>query len=162
VETEGGATDVKIVVTERGSSASRYIPKTPPSLIGKPLPDTEELALDLEPEQVEDKMILVCFWDMEQRPSRYCIRELAKKAEELKEKGVTTIVGVHASKVDGGKLSEWAKKYNITFSVGMVEGDEEKTRFAWGVKSLPWLILTNDEHIVAAEGFSVSDLDEKI
>jgi protocatechuate 3,4-dioxygenase beta subunit len=161
VETEGGATDVKIVMTERGSSASRYVPKTPPSLIGKPLPDMEVLALDLEPEQVEDKRLLVCFWDMEQRPSRYCIRELAKKTEELKEKDVT-IVGVHASKVDGGKLSEWVKKYNITFPVGMVEGDEEETRFAWGVKSLPWLILTNDEHIVAAEGFSVSELDEKI
>jgi protocatechuate 3,4-dioxygenase beta subunit len=106
-------------------------------------------------------MILVCFWDMEQRPSRYCIRELAKKAEELKEKGVT-IVGVHASKVDGDKLSEWVKKYNIMFPVGMVEGDEEKTRFAWGVKSLPWLVLTDKKHIVRAEGFGIQGLDEKM
>jgi len=35
-------------------------------------------------------------------------------------------------------------------------------RLAWGVKSLPWLILTDKKHVVAAEGFSIIDLDAKI
>jgi len=30
------------------------------------------------------------------------------------------------------------------------------------VKSLPWLILTDKEHIVIAEGFGLDELDEKI
>ncbi len=38
----------------------------------------------------------------------------------------------------------------------------EKIRFAWGVKSLPWLILTDSRHVVAATGFGLSELDEKI
>jgi len=38
----------------------------------------------------------------------------------------------------------------------------KQTRFAWGVKSLPWLILTDKEHIVRAEGFNINELDEKI
>jgi len=53
------------------------------------------------------------------------------------------------------------KKYNVPFSVGIVQGDEKKTRFAWGVRSLPWLILTDSDKIVRAEGFPLTELDEK-
>ena len=51
---------------------------------------------------------------------------------------------------------------NIIFSVGLVEANEGKTRFNWGLKSLPWLILTDKEHIVTAEGFGLDELDDKI
>jgi len=44
----------------------------------------------------------------------------------------------------------------------MIQADEEKTRIDWGVRSLPWLILTDKEHIVTAEGFSVNELNEQI
>jgi len=160
VETEAGATDVKIVVSE-SSSSTRYIPKQPSSLVGKALPDLKELKLNLSPEDTEDKMLLVCFFDVEQRPSRYCVTQLAKQAEQLRQKGVTT-VAVQASKIDASVLKEWIEKYNVTFPVGTVEGDVEKTKFAWGVRSLPWLILTNRKHVITAEGFSVTELDKKI
>ncbi|MCH7559126.1 MAG: carboxypeptidase regulatory-like domain-containing protein [Planctomycetes bacterium] len=160
VETEGGATDVKVVISERPST-TRYVPKRPPSLVGRPLPELKDLKIEISSADVSDKMILVCFWDMEQRPSRYCIRQLAKQAEQLKQKGVT-VVTVQASKIDENKLNEWVKNNNIPFTVGMVQGDEEETRFTWGVKSLPWLILTNRKHIVRANGFSLAELDEKI
>jgi len=160
VETEGGATNVRIVVSE-SSSSTRYIPKQPPSLLGKALPDLKQLKIDLPSEDSENKIILVCFWDMQQRPSRHCVTEVAKQAEQLKQKGVT-IVAVQASKIDASALKEWVEKYNITFPVGAVEGDVEKTNFAWGVRSLPWLILTNCDHVVTAEGFAVSGLTNKI
>jgi len=86
---------------------------------------------------------------------------LAKQAEKLKQRGVTVIV-IQASKIDENKLNEWVKKYNIPFPVGIVQGDVEKNRFAWGVRSLPWLILTDQEHIVRSNGFSLAELDEKI
>ena len=98
---------------------------------------------------------------MEQRPSRNCILQINKKAEELKNKEVV-VIAVHASKVDQAKLDEWAKKNNIAFPVGMVQGDEEETRFSWGVKSLPWLILTDNEHLVVSEGFRLRDLDNQL
>ena len=104
---------------------------------------------------------MICFFDMNQRPSRYCIRQLTKQSKQLKDKGVI-IIAVHASKIDENTLNEWEKKNNIAFPVGMIQGDEEQTRFAWGVKSLPWLILTDKKHIVKAEGFSINELDEKI
>ena len=49
-----------------------------------------------------------------------------------------------------------------TTNIGMIESDEEETRFNWGVKSLPWMILADKQHIVRAEGFAVSELDERI
>jgi len=134
---------------------------SPGSLIGKPLPDFENITIEFESQQAQDKMFLICFWDMNQRPSRNCVIELGRRAEELKEKGVTT-VAIQASKVDANELNEWAKKNGIPFPVEMIQVDEAKARFNWGVKSLPWLVLTDRNHIVTSEGFSVSELEEKI
>jgi len=86
---------------------------------------------------------------------------LSAKAKELKTKGVL-VVAVHASKVDDNKLRLWAQKYDINFPVGMIKADAPKTRIAWGVRSLPWLILTDTQHVVIAEGFTLAELDEKI
>ncbi|HCO95026.1 MAG TPA: hypothetical protein DIU00_13915, partial [Phycisphaerales bacterium] len=132
-----------------------------PSLIGKPLPDLGGVKIDLAPAQVKGKMILVCFWDMNQRPSRRCISQLSEQTEQLNNKGVT-IVAVQASKVDEDKLNEWVKKNNIPFPVGTIHGDAEKIRFNWGVKSLPWLILTDDKHTIVSEGFQLGGLENQL
>ncbi|MBN2590964.1 MAG: hypothetical protein JXA96_13950 [Sedimentisphaerales bacterium] len=39
---------------------------------------------------------------------------------------------------------------------------EEQTRFNWGVRALPWLIFTDEEHIVTDEGFLIAEIEEKI
>ncbi len=150
-----------LVVYDRRSGKFHTHIDIPPSLIGRPLPKMTGLEINLIPDQTNGKIILLCFWDMKQRPSRNSIRELAKRAEELKEKGVA-VIAVQASKIDENTLNEWIKNYNIPFTVGMVQDDEEKTRFTWGVRSLPWLILTNPQHIVRAEDFMLSELNEKI
>jgi len=121
----------------------------------------KEIDIKFDLDRAKDKMLLVCFWDMNQRPSRNCIAQLARQAERLKEKGVV-IAAVQASKVDRDTLDEWVKKNNIPFSVGVIQSDEEKTRNAWGVKSLPWLILTDKKHIVIADGFAVGELENKM
>ena len=89
------------------------------------------------------------------------MRQLGAKAQELKTKGVL-VVAVHASNVDDNKLRLWAQKYDINFPVGMIKADAANTRIAWGVCSLPWLILTDKKHIVVAEGFSFDELDDKL
>ena len=80
---------------------------------------------------------------------------------ELKEKDIV-VVAVQAFKMDEKELDEWIKEKNIPFTVGMIQGNEEKVRFAWGVRSLPWLILTDKNHIISSNGFSLGDLDKKI
>lgn len=160
VETEGGATDVKIVINERPSSP-RYEPRRPPSLVGRPLPKLKEVGIDLPSADTDGKMILVCWFDMEQRPSRHCVMQLAKQADQLKDKGVAA-VAIQASKINQDVLNQWKNKYNIPFPIGMIEGDAEKARFTWGIRSLPWLILTDKNHIVSSNGFPVTDLGNKI
>jgi hypothetical protein len=157
LDAQGGDKDVKVVLGRSGA----HIPYA--SLNGKQLPELKELGIKLSPADIEGKRILVCFWDMEQRPSRRCMTQLAEQAEKLKNKGIAVIT-VQASKMEQEALNQWFKKYNIPFPAGMVQGDEKKVLFNWGVKSLPWLILTlaDSNHIVRAEGFGIIELDDKI
>lgn len=131
----------------------------PPERVGKPLLELKGLGIELSPADVNNKRILVCFFDMEQRPSRNYILQISKKAKEIKDKGFVTIA-VQTSKIEQAKLDGWIKENNITFPLGMIEADEEKTRFNWGIRSLPWLILTDKEHVVIAEGFNIAGLEE--
>ena len=111
--------------------------------------------------QVEGKAILICFFDLNQRPSRYCLLQLSKQAEELRDKDID-VIGIQASVIEGKTISEWANKNAVSFPVGMIQDGEEETRFKWNVKSLPWLILTDREHIIRVEGFGLDELDGKI
>jgi len=129
--------------------------------VGARLPDFEGIKIDLPREQSQGKMILICFFDVNQRPSRNCLLRLSTRAQELKMKDVV-IIAIQASKVDEETVNEWVQESNLRFPVGIVEGDADKIRFAWGVRSLPWLILTDRERVVRGEGFPVSGLAEKI
>ena len=131
------------------------------SLVGGAIPEFDGIKIELSADQIKGNAILVCFFDMNQRPSRNCVQQLSKRAQELEGKDVS-IVAVQALKVDEETLNEWIKNQGISFPVGIVQGDEEEIRFTWGVKSLPLLILTDGEHIVQAEGFALSELDDKL
>jgi hypothetical protein len=78
--------------------------------------------MNLTTEHAADKAVLVCFFDMNQRPSRNCIVQLSKQAEKLKEKGIA-VIAVQASKVDANALDELIKKYNgpILFGTGIAK-----------------------------------------
>jgi hypothetical protein len=153
----------KKFVVDKLEGRIRYVPEDWEIRVGvdKTLPEFEGIKLNLFAEQIKDKVILLCFFNINQRPSRNCLLQLSKRAQELKAKDVV-VVAVQASKVDDSALNEWVEKNNIPFPVGMIQDDEEKIRFTWGVRSLPWLILTDKKHIVTAEGFSLAELDEKL
>ena len=136
--------------------------KQPGALLkGNALPGFDAIKLDCATEDSEGKILLICFFDMNQRPSRQCVSEMAKLSGQLKKKGIS-IVAIQATKIRRDKLDEWTKENNIPFSVGMIEENVEKTRFTWGVRSLPWLILTDSRHLVVDSGFGLSGLDDKI
>ena len=130
--------------------------------VGKPLPSFENISLKFSSESAEGKNILLCFWDMEQRPSRRCIKKLAKMSDDLAKKGVV-VISVHTSTVESQKLKRWMKESKIGFAKGQVPADAvQKTLAAWGVRSLPWLILTDQKHVVQAEGFPLAELQDKL
>jgi hypothetical protein len=158
--------DISPVVNIQLSKLKRLAPPElmrmiyPDSLVGTNLADLIDPGINIDTGQA-DKAILACFWDMQQRPSRNCLRQLSTRAQELKARDIV-VVPIQAAKVDRKTLDEWIKKNNIPFPVGMVQGDEKETRFSWGVKSLPWLILTDRQHIVRAEGFALNELNDRI
>ncbi len=130
-------------------------------LMGKPLPGIKDLGAVLPSTEISGKMMLICFFDIAQRPSRNLLQRLRARAQELKSKGLL-IVAVHVSKVDTG-FDEWLLgSHGIPFPMGTFQGDEEKARSTWGVQALPWLILTDRKHVVIAEGFDLDELDEKV
>lgn len=51
---------------------------------------------------------------------------------------------------------------DIPFPVGMITDCTEKTRNTWGVRSLPWLVLTDRGRKVVAEGITLQALDSKL
>jgi hypothetical protein len=157
VQTEGGAEDVKVIVASQGGS-QRFVPKKAASLVGKALPDLTACGVDV-PEDANE--ILVFFWDMIQRPSRHFIKELNAKADLLKEKGVT-IVLINVSIVEKEKLDTWLSENEIVYPSGTITENAEDVKFDMGIQGLPWLILTDAEHNVIAEGFSVKELEEKL
>jgi len=130
-------------------------------LAGSILPDFEGINIDYDIEQAKDKRILLCYFDIEQRPSRSCMLELSKKADELKENNIEVVL-IHASKIEKEYLDNWLQENEIKFPVGTIETNTDQIKSDWGVKALPWLIITDKEHVVTDEGFSINDLEENI
>jgi hypothetical protein len=72
------------------------------------------------------------------------------------------VIVVHAAKAEGGALSQWLKENKVSFPAGTIAADINKTKLAWGVASLPHLILTDQKHGVVAEGFGLDELDRQV
>jgi len=157
---QAGAEDVRITLQENvpPSPGPLASPARIRSLAGKPLPAFDKLGLKVKEEVLAGKRILMCFWDMDERPSRRCVRMLGTRRKDLGKKGVL-IFAVHARKVDKVPLDKWLARFNVTFDNGMIAEDPRTVRAAWGAKSLPWLILTDAEHVVSKEGFDLTELD---
>ena len=153
--------DTGLKVLSVSPSVIRALGYSPEELVGKTLPSLAEFNIRLDPESVKDKMILVCFWDMEQKPSRNCILTLNKRVRALLEEDVYMIF-IHAEPVAEPKLIAWLKENKIQPTIGTNAANLPKLRQTWGVKALPWMILTDKEHVVVDDGFLISGLDEKI
>jgi hypothetical protein len=138
----------------------RYTP-APPDMVGKSIPGLDGIQLDGEPNALNDKPLLLCFWDPDQRPSRRCLRQLAERAPQLGKRGVV-LVAIQSAKADSRASDPWPKELRDYCRTGTTQGDSSQIQFAWGVRSLPWLILTDNRHVVRAEGFAVNELGDKL
>jgi len=115
----------------------------------------------LEPlvgQDAANKPLLVLFIDQQQRPSRRALLNLAGRADTLGEKGIEVVVA-QVTQLDRSVLDQWFKDRNIPFEVHILEGDFNQQQHAWGVKSLPWLVLTDERHAVVEEGLSLESLE---
>jgi hypothetical protein len=132
-----------------------------PTGVNSELPPLDQIGHAAQTHRAEGRRLLMCFFDMDQRPSRNCLLELNRRAASLAAQGVT-VLAVQTSQVNVDVLDEWARQNNITFPVGQIAAPEDRTRFAWGVEALPWLILTDERHIVVAQGSALTDVVDQL
>jgi hypothetical protein len=128
---------------------------------------------------------LLCFWDVDQQQSQQLMRTLGDRQDELAKEGVS-IIAIEASGVKTEEAHSWARKNELSFPTGAFYAFFEKTdrekddllyllkarklrretisdlKMAWRIDRLPWLILTDHEHIVTAEGFNLEELNARI
>lgn len=86
---------------------------------------------------------------------------LTERARQLEEDGIVTIA-VQAEEARPDALAAWLKDAGIPFPAGVIRQDILERRYEWSVRALPWLILTDAQHIVLAEGFAADELDQKL
>jgi len=79
----------------------------------------------------------------------------------LQQKGLT-VLGLQAAVTTGDSFKEWKDANPVPFPVGRVPEKADKTKWASEVESLPWLILTDSDRRVTAEGFALDELDAKL
>jgi hypothetical protein len=166
LDARGGDRDLRVVVGVDTGLIGHGPPmrQQPPrrlvyrSLKDTALPDLKDLCAGCEGTGTDGRGVLLCFVDMEQRPCRQCLRDVATRAGSLDAKGIRVVV-VETSKADPNQYAGWLKANQITFPIHVFEGDVEAKKAAWGVKVLPWLILTDQEHKVVAEGLAIGELN---
>jgi len=121
----------------------------------------EGIDIELNAEQTRGKMLLLCFWDIQQRPSRNLLIELAGHKEELENKGVVVLL-VHTSDIGAERLKGWIDKNKIPYICGRITSDTQRVLYRWGVRGQPWLVLTDENAAVRAGGFELEQLNEKL
>jgi uncharacterized GH25 family protein len=158
-QAQAGDTNLVIVVHDRSTVGPAASPQAV-TLKGKALPDLS--AADFGQETVvAGKPILLCLFDLDQRPSRRCLRLLAEKHAALRQQGIG-VLAIHTTATTAEAFKTWKEANSSPFPVGWVREKSTKTRWLTSPASLPWLILTDANRRVAAEGFALEDLDATI
>jgi hypothetical protein len=153
--------DAKFVADANGHRV-RYDPNEGLFPVVKTLPKFSYFDLRLSPNQTADKKIVVCFCNLDQPSSQQCVLTLRDRASSLAKKDLIIIL-VQAAPIETKRLNDWASTHNVTFPVGKFDdGIYNEVLKAWGVRSLPWLVLTDKEQVVIAEGVGLNELDDRI
>ncbi|MGE5295773.1 MAG: TlpA disulfide reductase family protein [Solirubrobacterales bacterium] len=133
----------------------------PTDLLGKPLPALDPSMMQLDTASMQGRPVLMCFWDMDQRPSRHCVRQLAQQSQRLSELGVK-VVAVQMAQTDPAVLSRWIQENRVDFPILTPSDGADGIRSAWRIRSLPWLVLADENHVVTAMGGTLDDLNAHV
>lgn len=153
--------DPNFVVDEKGR-VTRYDPNASPIKVVKTLPDLNHFDLKLDSDWAKDKMVLLYFWEIGEPNSERLARSLVRRQETLAKKGMEVIF-VEACGATRAKLKLWAEKNKVGFPIGSFrERDVKPLRQNWVIEKLPWLVLTDKDHVVIAEGFALGQLNDRI
>jgi len=130
-------------------------------LTGKPLPSLEGFSIQPAGAIAPGKPVAVCFCDLQQRPSRHAVTELADRASRWKQRGLAVVLIIPGGRI-GDASTDWLKRHKVPFAVGRLPADPAAAKRAqaqWGVTALPHITLTDDKHIVTAEGIPAERIE---
>ena len=65
------------------------------------------------------------------------------------------VLAVHAGAKRGKQVTDWLKKNGPSLTAGTIQGDPYDALLAWGARGLPWLVLTDEKHVITKAGFSL-------
>jgi hypothetical protein len=130
----------------------------PWSLQGKSLPPLPDLKLHLDRAKSKGRKILLCFWRQDSQESRHFMQMLIHMAPEFKRRGFY-IVALRVPTSDDELVSSSLIDFHMPFLHGELL-DSESCLNAWGFSAgwLPWVIMTNENHIVTKEHFGLQIL----
>jgi protocatechuate 3,4-dioxygenase beta subunit len=151
--TSAGEKSVKIMLGQTLSFAR--------SLTSSRLPSLADFGLREQLPGLEGKGVLLCFLDVQQRPSRHMLSQLVEHARELTKSNIA-LVAVQVAPCEAGELGKLAAQYGADIRFGEVTDNAGDAQRAWGIQSLPWLVLADRDHIVRAEGFAPAALQQKV
>ena len=160
-----------------GNHFKNYFP--PISLVGSQLPDLRLLEMGFDYNSIKNKKILVVFVDYTERPSQIAFDSLKRGQRDLRRSNVE-VVCIQVAPVDEGDFAAWKKENKISFPVYILPGQPELNgknnplilkqapeimntlRREWGLRSLPWTILTDENHRILAAGLNIPRVLTKI
>ena len=158
------------VTIKLGNHFKNYMP--PFSLVGSQLPDLRVLEMGFDYKGFKNKKTLVVFVDYTNRPSQIAIDLLKRRQLELR-RSKLEVVCIQVAPVDEGDLVAWKKENKISFPIYILPGqsgwDDKNNllilkqtpkimntlRKQWGVRSLPWTILTDENQKILATGLNI-------
>jgi protocatechuate 3,4-dioxygenase beta subunit len=111
----------------------------------------QPLKLDLNA-GLAGKKLLVVAASIEQRPSRRLLDTLAANAATVARQGFA-IVLVHPAVTDEQQVKQWLKDHKLDVTqliIAKDQSDAASLMTACGAESLPFMLLTDDKHLVTA------------
>jgi hypothetical protein len=158
VSAQAGAKDVKVILG-RDQQSSRDLPPEPVSLKGKPLPALKHDGLKAALAKAAGKTVLLCVWEMDQRPSKRMLAALAAGAKKLDSQGVA-IVTLCASEASPEQVQDWLKQNKLELPAAAAGADGKANQallMQLGVRSAPWLIVVDANGVVKADGVTLEE-----
>ncbi len=155
------------VTIKLGQHFTNFVPQD--SLVGGPLPDLRKLEIGFDARRIRNKKVLVVFVDYTKRASQIAISQLQRFSRELRRQNVA-IVCIQVAPADEDELRQWKKQNKIPFPIDVLPGHGGQARIPllqqssgimstlrqqWGVRSLPWTILTDEHQQIVATGVNI-------
>jgi protocatechuate 3,4-dioxygenase beta subunit len=148
IEAVGGDQNLRVV------SGKRLIHPEHLPMVGRPIPPLCFDGRTVDPNQVEGKQVVVCFWEpLEETLKRAC--DFARQLDAFSREDVSAhFVFIYSLRSQKNEIAEQIR-WPIYDAVHWTEMD--LIQRAWGAQETPWFVVTDKKHVIIYEGASARE-----